>query len=190
MLLRRLIALAPVLVTSGLAGGLRADPQGNASLITGLAGEGSRDDGYWRGTAWFNALHGDLIFGREKNADVGAGPYLQLGTSGFDDLRFGGGGTLHLPVSQYVPLLVSAGGYGRSSSFGLEPGVAASLYVGARDYNFHSPYSVAGGLYLGLTHGLGDSKETTIIIAAQLDSTTLWLPLVILYNWIRGPGED
>ena len=177
-----------------LSGGLfvvpaEADPQFNVSLISGLGGEGDHD-GYWRDTAWFNAVQGDVLFGRQRNADIGAGPYLQLGTSGFDDFRVGGGGSVVLPITEYVPIVVSGGGYGRTSEAGLEPGLAGSLYIGARSYNFHSAYNVTGGLNLGLTYGLGDSKETTIIVAAQLDSSTLWLPFVILYNWIAGPGED
>lgn len=183
------LACSGLIACTGWCGDARADPQYNLSLISGLGGEGTRD-GYWRETAWFNAIHADVLFARERNSDLGVGPYLELGTSGFDDLRFGGGGSVVVPVTEMVPIVVSGGGYGRSSADGLEPGLAASLYIGARSYNFHSAYNVTGGLNIGLTYGLGDSRETTIIVAAQLDSSTLWLPAVILYNWIAGPGED
>lgn len=165
-----------------------ADPQGNVSIISGVCGEGSRDE-LWQSTCWYNALHGDYLLGRERNSDVGIGPYLEVATAGFDDLRLGGGGSLHLPVTEYVPAVLSLGGYARLGDDAWTPGLAADLFVGSRSFNFHSAYVMTGGVSLGARYGLGDSRELTFIIAAQLDSSVLWLPGVLLYNWIKG-GRD
>ncbi|MCA9640098.1 MAG: hypothetical protein KC492_05360, partial [Myxococcales bacterium] len=150
-----------------------ADPQGNVSIITGLCGEGTRDE-LWQSTCWYNALHGDVILGRDRNSDFGIGPYLDVGTAGFDDLRLGGGGSLHIPVHPYVPAVLSLGGYARRFSDGWEPGLAGDLFIGSRSYNFHSAYVMTGGVSLGARYGVGGSKELTLIIAAQLDSSVIW----------------
>ena len=188
---RRCCLLAAALVAAmlGQARTASADPQWNVSIISGAAGEGTHDD-LWQRTRWFNALHGDVILGRDQESAMGVGPYLELGTSGFDDLRLGGGGSAVLPITDHIPLVLSGGAYGRDDGSGFEPGLAGAIYFGARSYNFHGSYGVTAGLNLGLTYGLGDSHEATVILAAQFDSSAIWLPMVILYNWIRGPGED
>lgn len=165
-----------------------ADPQGNVSIISGLCGEGTRDE-LWQSSCWYNALHGDYLLGRDRNSDVGLGPYLEVATAGFDDLRLGGGGSVHLPISEYVPAVLSLGGYARLGDDQWTPGLAADLFIGSRSYNFHSAYVMTGGLSLGTRYGLGDSRELTFIIAAQLDSSVLWLPGVLLYNWIKGSPD-
>ncbi|MCA9628674.1 MAG: hypothetical protein KC766_13440 [Myxococcales bacterium] len=166
-----------------------AAPQGNVSIISGLCGEGTRDE-VWHDTCWYNALHGDVLFGRDRNSDFGIGPYLEVGTAGFDDLRLGGGGSLQIPVHPYVPAVLSLGGYARRFDSEWQPGLAGDLFIGSRSYNFHSAYVMTGGVSLGARYGVGDSKELTLIVAAQLDSSVLWLPAVILYNWIAGAPDD
>ncbi len=166
-----------------------ADPQGNVSIISGLCGEGTRDD-LWQSTCWYNALHGDVLLGRDRNSDFGIGPYLEVGTAGFDDLRLGGGGSLQIPIHPYVPAVLSLGGYARRFDSEWQQGLAGDLFIGSRSYNFHSAYVMTGGVSLGARYGVGDSKELTLIIAAQLDSSVIWLPAVILYNWIAGTPDE
>lgn len=166
-----------------------ADPQGNVSIISGLCGEGTRED-LWQSTCWYNALHGDVLLGRDRNSDFGIGPYLEVGTAGFDDLRLGGGGSLQIPVHPYVPAVLSLGGYARRFDSQWGQGLAADLFIGSRSYNFHSAYVMTGGVSLGARYGVGDNKELTLIVAAQLDSSVIWLPAVIVYNWIAGAPDE
>ncbi len=173
----------------GLAGAARADPQWNVSLTTGVCGVGEGGS-YWDDTCWHNGLRGDVMFLRERNSDFGLGPYLDFTTAGFDDVKLGGGGSLHIPVHPFVPIVLSGGGYARHSKpFGWEPGIAGWLFIGSRSYNFHSSYIIASGLLVGLQRGFGDSDETAVIIAIQLDAVLASLPFVIGYEAIKGPPE-
>ncbi|MBX3183777.1 MAG: hypothetical protein KIT72_06610 [Polyangiaceae bacterium] len=155
----------------------------------GVAGEGERGD-IWHSTHWYNGLRGDVLFGRERNADIGLGPYLDVSTFGFDDLRLGGGGSLHLPVHPYVPAVLSLGGYAKADDGSWTPGVAADLFIGSRSYNFHSAYVIAMGLSLGARYGLGDSREASVILALNIDSSALWLPAMFIYSWIKGSPSE
>jgi hypothetical protein len=166
-----------------------AEPQWNVSVLAGAAGEG-RDREVWQNTAFYGGLRGDILLGRERNADAGAGPYAEIATAAFDALRMGGGAELLIPVSAYFPLIPSVGGYARYDETGFEPGVSARLFFGSRSYNFHSSYGMAGGLLVGIDYGLGESRELVVIIAAQLDGLVLSLPFVAGYTWLRGPPDE
>ncbi len=131
-----------------------------------------------------------MILGRSRSKDIGLGPHVALETAGFDDLRVGGGATAVLPLIGSVPFVLSAGGYARKSALGWEPGVATSLMIGSRSYNFHSSYGVAAGLLVGLHVGLGDSRETAIVVAGQVDMLFLLMPFITAYGWVRGPPDD
>jgi hypothetical protein len=182
---RRLFAGAVAAFLLALPAYAHADPQWNASLLTGVCGTGSH--AYWQHTCWFNGLRSDVLFGRSQNTDVGVGPYLHLTTAGFEDVRLGGGVTTLLPVHPYFPLGLSAGGYARHSAAGWEPGLSGWLFVGSKSYNYHSSYIMTGGLLVGLNYGLGRTRERTIVIAAQIDGLVLALPFIIGYEWLRGP---
>src|SRR5262249_28592404 len=110
----------------------RADPQGTAGLTIGVAGTGLKRAG-WDETDFHLGLHGDVLFGRERASDFGAGPYAEVATHAFDDIQFGGGLSLLLPVVEFLPVVVSAGTYGRygSEGYGVEPGVAGELFWGS-----------------------------------------------------------
>lgn len=183
---RPAVAVAVALALASAS--VRADPQWNVAIQTGLGGTGRGSD-YWDDTCWYNALRADILFGRERNADIGIGPYAELSTAGFGDARPGAGLSLQLPVTEYVPIVLSGGGYARRADGEWEPGVAGQLFVGSRSYNYHSSYIITGGLVLGLHKGLGDSDENMVIVAAQIDSTAIVLPLILLYEWIRGPRD-
>lgn len=187
-LVRRVSAAAVGLSLLSLAASAHADPQWNASWLTGVCGVGS--NAYWKHTCWYNGLRADVVFGRSRNADVGVGPYLHVTTAGFDDVRFGGGVTTILPIHPYFPLGLSAGAYARHSADGWEPGLSGFLFIGSKSYNYHSSYIMTGGLLVGMNYGLGPTKERTIVIAAQIDGLALALPFIIGYEWLRGPPSS
>jgi hypothetical protein len=188
---RHLAALVAVPALLAASAAARAEPQGTAGLTVGAAGVGV-DRGIWEATVFHLGLHGDVLFGREENADFGIGPYAEFLTHGFDEVQLGGGGSVLLPVLDSLPLVVSAGVYGRKGDddFGFEPGFAASLFWGSRSYNFHSSYVMTAGLLGELRLGLGESRETSIVIAAQLDLAILSLPAVFLINAIGGGSSE
>src|SRR5262245_4815457 len=103
------IAFALLVTTSVPA---HADPQWNASLVTGLCGRGV-DDEYWSDTCWYNGARADVLLGRNRNSDFGVGPFASITTAAFDDIRLGGGGSILLPITPYFPLVLSGGGYAR-----------------------------------------------------------------------------
>jgi hypothetical protein len=169
----------------------RAEPQGNAALTIGVAGRGY-DREIWDETAFHLGLHGDLMFFREDTRDFGLGPYLELSTLAFDELQFGGGASLLLPVIEWAPVVLSGGAYARrgDDDFGFEPGVTGQVFWGSRSYNFHANYVMAAGLVGQLRMGLGDSRETSIVIAAHLDLAAMSLPFIFLVEAARGGSHD
>lgn len=168
-----------------------ANPQGTAALTIGVAGRGYHRK-VWDETAFHLGLRGDVLFGQEGPADFGVGPYAELFTHAFDELQFGGGASLLLPVIDTFPIVASVGAYGRlgDDAFGVEPGVAAAIFFGARVHNFSAGYSMAGGLLLEGRIGLGESQETSLLIGAQLDAAFLGLPIVFLIDAIDGGSRD
>jgi hypothetical protein len=165
--------------------------QGTVGLTLGAAGIGL-EHRFWERTVFQMGLRGDMLFGRSRSTDFGVGPYLEVSTHAFDEIQFGGGISMLLPISQALPLVVSAGGYGRhggrfgSEPYALEPGVAGALFFGGRSYNFHTGYAMAVGLLAQFRYGLGASGETAIVFGAQLDLVALSLPVQILVNALRG----
>lgn len=182
MSLRRALPGFFALATLVVATPALAHPQFNVATTLGFAENGTRDD--WRGGLHFaNGLRSDVLFLRQRDLDFGVGPYVEGLTTSFDDLQLGGGATVLLPVHEYLPIVVSAGPYARhTSAFGWEPGVAASLFWGSRGYNFHSLYGLSGGLLVQGRYGLGDSRETAVIVGAQLDLMFLALPFMFAYE--------
>lgn len=168
-----------------------AAPQGTAGLTIGAAGT-ALDHRYWDKTLFHLGARGDVLFGRERNSDFGFGPYLEVGTNGFQSIQFGGGVSTLFPIIDYLPLVVSVGGYGQKGSdgFGLEPGVSAGLFWGSRSFNFHSNYVMSAGLIGQFRYGLGASRETAILVGAQLDFVAMSLPFLFIVNAIRGGSSD
>jgi len=167
-----------------------AEPQGTVGLTIGAAGR-ALEHRYWDQTVFHLGLRGDVLFGRSKVTDFGAGPYLEVATHAFDEVQLGGGISTLLPITQALPLVLSAGAYGRYAPLqGLEPGVSGALFFGSRSYNYHANYVMAAGLLAQFRYGLGASGETSIVIGAQLDLVALSLPFQLLINAIRGGGPD
>jgi hypothetical protein len=181
-------ATAALLLGSLTPRAAHAEPQGTAGLTVGVAGVGE-ERAFWDDTAFHLGARGDVLFGRDQNADFGAGPYLEVMSHAFDDFQFGGGASLLLPVLDTFPIVVSAGGYGRIAD-GLEPGLAGTFFWGTRSFNYHSNYVMTGGLLAQLRYGLGETEETAIVIGAQVDAVILSLPFLFLANAIAGGSDD
>lgn len=183
-----LSALAAVALAHGTA---RAEPQATAGLTVGVAGAGL-ERRLWETTVFHVGLRGDVLFGRSSNDDFGVGPYAEVLTHAFDEIQFGAGVATLVPILDSFPLVLSAGAYGRRSgdAAGLEPGIATAVFWGSRSYNFHSSYVMTGGLLAQMRLGLGPSRETAVILGAQLDLAFLGLPIVFLVNAIKGPSPQ
>ena len=76
----------------------------------------------------------------------------------------------------------SGGAFALSSRFGLEPGLAGTMFWGSRSYNFHSAYAIGVGLVAQGRYGLGDGKQADAILGVQLDLEYLALPFVLAYE--------
>ncbi len=165
-----------------------AEPQANASLTLGGAAVGDHGR-FWDHAAFHLGARGDVMFLRQKPGDFGLGPYLEIGTLAFSEVQWGGGLTALLPVNDTFPLVASAGAFGRygRDGFGVEPGVTGALFWGTRSFNYTANYVMAAGLLVGFRQSLGESKESALLIAAQLDLAAMGLPIVALVNLIRGP---
>jgi hypothetical protein len=168
-----------------------AGPQGTVGLTIGAAGAGLNRE-IWEQTVFHLGIHGDVLFGRSKNTDFGVGPYLELFTHAFDEVQFGGGASFLLPVIDYLPVVVSLGAYGRKGDdlFGVEPGITGQLFWGSRSYNFHANYVMQAGIIGQMRYGLGESRETSIVVGAHLDFAAMSLPFLFLINAIRGGSPD
>ncbi|AUX48272.1 hypothetical protein SOCE26_098040 [Sorangium cellulosum] len=189
---RRTAALITTFLGTVLAQGpAHAEPQASAGLTVGLAGAGL-ERRFWDVTLFHAGLRGDVLFGREGNDDFGVGPYAEVLTHAFDEIQLGAGISALAPVLDLFPLVVSTGLYGRWSEDGgpLEPGVTAAVFWGPRSYNFHSSYGMSTGLLAQMRLGLGASRETAVVLAAQLDVTLLGLPFILLVNAIQGPSPE
>jgi len=168
-----------------------AEPQASVGLTIGAAGEAYGRQ-WWKRTAFHLGLHGDILFGRSSTSGFGVGPYAEVFTHAFDSIQFGGGVSGLLPVIDAFPIVLSAGAYGRKGSdkYGVEPGVTGQLFWGSRSYNFHSKYVLSGGLLAQLRYGLGPSRETAIVIAAQVDVVLLAMPILFLVTAARGGSGE
>lgn len=186
----RLTALAGFLLTLGSAAKATATPQGTAALTLGAAGTGE-NRAIWDKTVFHLGFRGDLLLGRAKNTDFGIGPYAEMGTFGFNDFQIGGGVSALFPIIDPLPLVLSFGGYGRASNdWGVEPGLTGQLFWGSRSFNYHASYVMTAGLLTELRYGLGSSKETAILLGAQLDLAAMSLPFIFLAEAIRGGSTE
>lgn len=189
---RRAYSLCVLLAFATLAGPAFAEPQASVGLTIGAAGEGYNHQFWKRRTAFHMGFHGDVLFGRSSTSDFGIGPYAEILTHAFDEVQFGGGVSGLLPVLDTFPMVLSFGGYGRKGKdkFGVEPGIAGEFFWGSRSYNFHSNYVLSGGLLAQLRYGLGPSRETSIVIAAQVDLGLLALPFLFIYTAVKGTSGE
>lgn len=184
------MSLGAALVAIFASSEARADPQVSAGITGGIAGRGYGTELFYE-PAFELGVMSDLIFGRGGERDVGVGPYVSFMTVGFDDVQFGGGASLVLPVADSIPFVVSVGPYGRYAPLvGLEPGISTSLFFGSRSYNFSSTYVMALGLLVDARVGLGSSHETAFIFGVRVDAAFAGLPFVYLADAIRGGSRE
>lgn len=169
----------------------RAEPQGNVGLDIGLAGRGYKRE-LWEETVFHLGLRGDVLFARDAVNDFGVGPYAELFTHAFDELQIGHGVSLLIPVVDTFPLVLSAGSYGRigDDRYGFEPGFAGAAFFGSRSFNFTAHYVMAFGVLAQGRVGLGDSEETSIVLALHADVAFLSMPIVYAIDAARGGSEE
>jgi hypothetical protein len=159
--------------------------QWNTSLALGGAGYGDSND-LWRTTRFAASAHADFFFGRTSNQSFGLGPGLFAGVSTFREANLGAGPQLLLPVHEYLPIVVGMGVYGVDrQDQKARAGGYASLGWGARSFNYHSSYAMAGGLLLEVRRDFGATPVTTWLASAQIDVAAIALPFVWAINAFR-----
>ncbi len=166
----------------------QADPQWSGGWVTGVAAEGERG-AMFSEASWFNALRGELVLGRSRNQSFGIGPYAELGTAGFEDVRMGGGAVAVIPWHPYFPLSVSLGGYARRDDDRFTGGISAFGMLGSRSYNFHSNYAIAAGLVFGVQRDLDDNRRSALVVGVQLDALLLAMPVIIGVSALQSGSE-
>ena len=171
------------------AGHAAASPQYSAGLVTGVCGTGA-EGSLWQDTCWFNGARMELVLGRSRSADFGAGPFLDLNTAGFEDVRVGGGLLGVAPFSDSLPVALSLGAYARRDDERWFPGVSGWLFLGSRSYNFHSNYAIAAGLLIGYQRDLHERGSDAVVIALQLDALLLAIPGIYAVSALRGSPEE
>jgi len=125
----------------------------------------------------------DVLFFRSSQRDMGLGPYVELGTSGFDAFETGGGVSWLIPAGG-TSFIASGGGAVRAAST-VDPVLTWSLFWGSRSYNFHSVYGFGVGLFAQGRYALGDSKAFDLVTGVQVDFAILALPFLLLVNAAR-----
>lgn len=186
---RALVSLIAVLAAVCAVRTARAEPQLSTGLSLGVAGLGDRSS-LWSSTKFTGGFRAELLFGRDKDASFGVGPYVEaLTTASFSDVQLGGGAALLVPVHEYLPVVLSLGGYAsHREAWGWEPGLATELFWGTHGYNYHSLYALSAGLFAGGRYALGDSKEVTVLAGARLDLEIIAIPFLFLWGAVRGPN--
>ena len=169
--------IAAALVLSS-ARSVRALPQWNAGIAASGCTRGHGDE-LVSGVAFCGGAGGDVLFGRERERDFGAGPYLALSTAAFDDIRFAGGGRVLLPIVEDFPVVVSGGGLITGSG---APGFDTSLFWGLRSYNFHGSYNFAGGIVGGVQRTFGEQATTVFSVGLQIDALVIAAPFMLAWG--------
>jgi len=183
---RWVLRLASVCIASSLTVWTstgEAKPQLGAGLTTGAA----LTDLRWpNGPRLAYHLGGrfDVLLLRERHGTMALGPYVDVATAAFDTFEAGGGVEWLIPVGD-TALIASAGGFGRTSRFGWEPGVCGTIFWGSRSFNYHGSYSLGLGLFAQGRYGLGDGKQADAILGVQIDLGYIALPFIFAYEAIR-----
>lgn len=182
-ILRASLASTVVTATVVVTAPAYAAPQIGAAATTGLATTDWRAD---NGPRFAYHLGGrvDALFLRERPTDMALGLYADVATAAFDTFETGGGLSWLVPAG--APAFVfSAGGFARTSRFGWEPGLAATVFWGARSFNYHGVYGLSAGLFAQGRYGLGDGKQADAIAGVQVDLGYLALPFIFAFEAIR-----
>jgi len=184
--MRAVLSLATALVLLALPRASLADPEWNVAAQTSLCALGNSQH-LWRKTQFCGATRGDLLFGRDRNADFALGPYATLGTAKFSDARYGAGLTLLVPTfGGDFPVTLSAGAASRNFD---DARVAGQLFFGLRSHNFHGSYAMASGIVLGGDRSFASDGAHTLYVGLQIDGLWLALPFILGYEWLK-PSPD
>ena len=125
----------------------------------------------------------DCLFLRERAGTMAFGPYVDVATEAFDTFQ-GGGGVEWLVPALDTAFVFSTGAFARTSRFGVNPGVEATIFWGSRSFNYHSVYGLGVGLFAQGRWGFGDGKQTDAIFGAQVDLEYFALPFLFAYEAI------
>lgn len=163
-----------------------ADPEWNVAAQATLCGR-AEGGALWQKTGFCGSFRGDLLLGRERNADFALGPYATVGTASFSDLRFGGGMSLLVPTfGGDLPLVFSAGALSRNAS---DVRASGEAFFGLRSHNFHGAYAMASGLVLGGDAAVLGGPQSTLYVGLQVDGLWIALPFILAYEWLH-PAPD
>ena len=166
-----------------------AAPQWNSALIAGIAGQSEGSD-LWDRTQFFGGVRGDVLFLRDDSRSFGAGPSLELATAGFSDVRTVAGLSTLLPLGDLWGIGFRPAGYARFTSDGTFPGLSARGWFGIQTYNHYGAYAPRGGVVVGYDHDLGASNVHVFVVSAEVDGLVIALPVILLYEWLRGSPDD
>jgi hypothetical protein len=191
--------LAALAISCASAPAFATSPQLGVGVTVGAAGVGQQGH-IWDHTVMHLGARGDVMFGRNGPGTFGMGPYVEVMTHDFGELQTGAGASLLIPVLELYPIVVSGGGYLRvpwqapggplaDKHYGVEPGVAATLFLGTRSFNYSNSYEITVGLIGQARFGLGESRETSFVVAAQLDMAAIWVPIVFIYHGVQESPE-
>ena len=182
-------AIALVFALLGLPHRAHAEPEWNVAAETSLCGLGE-GRAVWKKTGFCGEFRGDLLFGRDRNADFALGPYATFGTATFSDVRFGGGLSLLIPtLAGDFPIVVSGGALSRNGS---DLRVSSEVFFGLRSHNFHGAYAMASGIVLGGDAAVSGGHGNTLYLGLRVDGLWLALPFILGYEALRptpDPGD-
>jgi hypothetical protein len=184
---RSLVSAMTVVAVVAWSALCEARPQGHGALAMGVCAR-DREDHALEFPRFCGSLHAELLLGRERDSDLGLGPYVGLSTASFDHYGAAGGMSLLLPLSPTYPFIVSLAGGALSNTPSWSPTVEVWLFWGPASYNFHSRYAMTSGLLLGFQQSLGDERVSITSLSGQLDLGLVALPFIAAHQWLFG-GE-
>jgi hypothetical protein len=158
-----------------------AMPQWNVGVTAAGCSRGY-GDALASGIAFCGGVGGDVLFGRERAGDFGAGPYLAVGTAAFDDVRVSGGARWLVPAIEDFPVVISTGALVTDAG---ALGFDASAFFGLRSYNFHGSYNVAAGVIGGAQRTFGEGSTTVLSLGVQVDALVLAAPFMLAWSAFR-----
>ena len=179
---RGFFAFAALAVEACHAAPAAADPQLSGALTTGAALTDLRASNGPR-VAYHLGGRFDALLLRNRAGTMALGPYVDVATEAFDTFQTGGGLEWLIPAGEPA-FIVSAGAFARTSRFGWEPGAQASIFWGARSFNYHSLYSPGVGLFVQGRYGFGDGHQADVLLGVQLDLEYVVLPALFVYEAI------
>lgn len=153
----------------------------NVGLVAGAVGTGRSGD-LWQSTRFGGGLRADALFGRERAASMGYGPYASITTAAFDDARLALGASVLVPALEDFPLVLSLGPMARVAEGHGRAGAEAWLFWGVRSFNFHGSYNLSNGLLLGAQTTFEHAPESALWVAAQVDALWPLLPFALLFG--------